>query len=128
MSTAKWLSLAERLIHGGGASTMTWRHVVTRTEDVETGAVTETTADQSFLGAVTDAVRTRLFTDAVLARTSTAIIVRPQDFTSWSPAMLDRVALQPGVWLPVVDIKAIQAPGGTSGPVAAALIIALGSP
>lgn len=122
-----WLALANRMIHGKGSSTMTWRHI-TRVEDATTGEVTETTADQSFQGAVTDPVRIRMFSDAVLTKTSTAIVVRPQDFVAWSPAVLDQVLIATGQWLRVVDIRPILSPGGAGLPVPAALMAALGSP
>lgn len=121
-----WVNLADDLVHGDFASVMTWRHI-TRTENVATGEVTAVNADQSFRGCITDPSHARMFSSDTLTKTSTAIIAVPQDFTDWTPSMLDQVSIATGQWLSVVDIKAVYAPGVDGPAVPVVLLVALGS-
>ncbi len=108
---------------GGFGSTMRWRHV-TRTENPATGAVTETTTDQVFRGAVVDPLRTKLFGESTLSAASTAVAALPS--LPFVPSRLDRVEITTGRWLTVLDLKELYGPGDAGPPVLIAYMAALG--
>jgi hypothetical protein len=110
---------------GDFGSTMRWRHF-TRTENAETGVVTETPATATFRGGVTDPVRTKLFGESTLLEARTAVVVLPGTLP-WEPAMLDQVEVTPGRWLRVVDVKELLGPGDAGSPVLIAFVAALGA-
>jgi hypothetical protein len=108
------------------ASAMRWQRI-TRAENANTGAVTETAATPvGFRGAMTDPLRTKLFGDSTLQAASTAVVAAGDAF-AFVPANLDKVEVQPGRWLTVIDMKEIYGPGGAGSPVLVAYVAALGA-
>ena len=113
----EFVELIQELISGedGIGSQMTWRHL-TRTENAATGAVASVVADEVFVGAVTDPVRLRLFSETSVA-TSTCAVVIPVGAMATAPKLEDQVSVEPGRFLRIVELKAIYGPGGTGAPV-----------
>ncbi|MFY9345573.1 MAG: hypothetical protein WAT39_23990 [Planctomycetota bacterium] len=127
MSATEWIAMAEEMLHDPElGSTMRWKRI-TRTENPATGEVTQQTAIASFMGALVEPVKLRLFSDSTLASASTAVLARPQDFPSWTPTNLDEVEIATNQWLRVLEIKTVSAPGGTAAPVPVLIIAALGA-
>jgi hypothetical protein len=124
---SEWVQMAADMLGDPElTSTLRWRHI-TRTENASTGGVTETPVEQSFRGAMVEPVRTRMFSESTLARSTTGVLLRPQSFASWVPEILDQVEVEAGKWLRVVDIKKVTAPGGAGLPVQVIWIAALGA-
>lgn len=110
---------------GNFGSLLRWRHI-TRTEDPESGAVTTETDEVTFLGIVAEPVRLRMFSDATLQRSASAVVI-PAAQLAVAPKLLDECQVQPNEWLVVVEVRQLLGPGDAGSPVLIGYVAALGT-
>ena len=119
---AEFAELVQDLMTDFG-SLLTWQHVV-RVENANLGSVSTSTSDEAFRGAVVDPMRAKVFSDDAVARATTAVLIPGGSLTT-DPKLEDKVALQPGRYLTVLELKAIYGPGDAGPPVLIAHLAAV---